>query len=198
MINVCIPVLFFLVLSCSTPPSKVSPSPIPSRNDVFVPQLIADSFDFPVGKPDGKGYYNAQAFGKNKHLGDDWNGNGGGNSDLGDPVYSIANGQVVYAEDHGPGWGNVVRIVHYLPDSSTVESLYAHFDAMLVNKGDWIEKGEQIGTIGTANGAYPAHLHFEIRDDLSLPIGPGYSNTTLGYLNPTNFILDHRKLQMTQ
>ncbi len=27
-----------------------------------------------------RGYYNAQVFGKNNHLGDDWNGVGGGNT----------------------------------------------------------------------------------------------------------------------
>ncbi|MBL4587064.1 MAG: hypothetical protein JKX84_08430, partial [Flavobacteriales bacterium] len=30
---------------------------------------ISDGFDFPVGPPDAKGYYNAQPFGKNEHLG---------------------------------------------------------------------------------------------------------------------------------
>jgi len=49
----------------------------------------ANRFDFPVGKPDAKGYYNAQIFGKNNHLGDDWNGANGGNSDLGEPIYAV-------------------------------------------------------------------------------------------------------------
>jgi len=49
-----------------------------------------------------------------------------------------------------------------------------------------------IGTIGTANGSYLAHLHFEIRDDLELPIGGGYSSDIEGYLNPTEFIKEHR------
>ena len=53
---------------------------------------ISDGFDFPVGKPNAKKYYNAQKFGKNYHLGDDWNGVGGGNTDYGNPVYSISNG----------------------------------------------------------------------------------------------------------
>lgn len=55
---------------------------------------LVDGFDFPVGKPDAKGYYDAQSFGKNNHLGSDWNGNGGGNSDFGDDVFSIADGVV--------------------------------------------------------------------------------------------------------
>lgn len=154
--------------------------------------MIADGFDYPVGKPDAKGYYNAQTFGKNRHLGDDWNGVGGGNSDLGDPVYCIANGEVIFAGDNGYSWGNVIRVVHHLPDGTKIESLYAHCDTMLVEEGAWIAKGTQIGTIGTADGYYHAHLHFEIRDDLSLPIGPGYSNNTEGYLDPTEFIKTHR------
>ena len=48
---------------------------------VFNQEYIANKFDFPVGKPDGKGYYNAQKFMENNHLGDDWNSVTGGNSD---------------------------------------------------------------------------------------------------------------------
>ncbi|PWL24443.1 MAG: M23 family peptidase [Fluviicola sp. XM-24bin1] len=158
------------------------------------PQLIADGFDYPVGKPDARGYYNAQPFGKNTHLGDDWNGVRGGDSDLGDPIYNIAHGKVVFAEDWGRAWGNVIRIVHYLPDSSKVESLYAHCDTIMVSKGDWIRRGTQIGTIGNNHGAYTAHLHLEMRDDVTLPIGKGYSSDTKGYLDPTEFIKNHRKL----
>ncbi|MEO9954855.1 M23 family metallopeptidase [Nonlabens sp.] len=149
-------------------------------------------FDYPVGKPNAKGYYNAQSFGKNDHLGDDWNAVTGGNSDLGDPIYSIARGQVTFAEDIGSGWGNVIRITHKLPDSTFIESLYAHCDKILVSTDSIVNRGDQIGTIGTANGAYLAHLHFEIRDDLELPVGGGYSENTEGYLNPTKFIKDHR------
>ena len=72
----------------------------------------AGSFDFPVGGGSATGYYNAQPFGENAHLGDDWNGNRGGDTDLGDPVLAIADGVVRSAEDHGGGWGKVVRVVH--------------------------------------------------------------------------------------
>ena len=47
-------------------------------------------------------------------------------------------------------------------------------------------------TIGTANGAYIAHLHFEIRNKPDMRIGPGYSTDTTGYLNPAKFIKDNR------
>ncbi|WP_397363363.1 M23 family metallopeptidase [Olleya sp. R77988] len=149
-------------------------------------------YDFPVGKPDAKQYYNAQKFQENNHLGDDWNGKGGGNTDLGDPIYAIANGYVSFAEDIKGGWGNVIRIIHYNPDKTKVESLYAHCKTILVKQGDYVTKGAKIGTIGTADGAYLAHLHLEIRDDIKLPIGPGYSPETKGYLNPTDYIINNR------
>ena len=154
---------------------------------------IAAEFDYPVGKPNAKGYYNAQPFGENNHLGDDWNAVAGGNSDLGDPIYVIANGYVNKAWNARGGWGNVIRVIHQLPNNQMIESLYAHCDSIFVKKGEWLSKGQQIGTIGTANGQYYAHLHFEIRDSINMPVGKGYSTETMGYLNPTNFIKSHRK-----
>src|SRR5690554_7245335 len=92
----------------------------------FNKEYITNGFDFPVGKPNAKNYYNAQAFGENYHLGDDWNGNGGGNTDLGDPIYAIANGYVISAKDIRGGWGNVIRIIHVLSNGEIYESIYAH------------------------------------------------------------------------
>ena len=169
---------------------------ISNEKSIILPKFnasqVANSFDFPVGKPDAEGYYNAQPFGKNNHLGDDFNAVTGGNSDLGHPIYAVANGIVSFAEDLQAGWGNVIRIIHKLPDGSYVESLYAHCDEILVGKNDRVQKGDQIGTIGNAHGQYYAHLHFEIRSDLTLPIGGGYSSLTVGYLNPTEFINERR------
>jgi len=154
--------------------------------------FISNSFDFPVGKPNANGYYNAQKFQENMHLGDDWNAVTGGNSDLGDPIYSIANGYVKFAEDYGGGWGNVIRVIHKMPNGKMIESLYAHCDTILVKEKQWITKGMKIGTIGNVDGEYLAHLHFEVREDLELPIGYGYSDITTGYLDPTKFIKENR------
>lgn len=151
-------------------------------------------FDFPVGPPDGTGYYDAQPFGENDHLGNDWNGNGGGDSDLGDPVHAVADGAITDASDHGGGWGNVVRIVHACGDArgERVESLYAHLDVIEVAAGQRVSRGQRIGTIGNAGGTYPAHLHFELRARAGLPLGGGYSPHNDGHLDPTAFIRRHR------
>lgn len=154
------------------------------------PTYISQDFDYPVGKPNAKGYYNAQKFQENNHLGDDWNGTGGGNSDLGDPIYTVSNGYVSFAEDIAGGWGNIIRIVHQY-NGKYYESLYAHCQSIQIKKGDFIKKGTRIGTIGNANGMYLAHLHLEIRNDIFMDIGPGYSENTTGYLNPTKFIKEH-------
>lgn len=156
----------------------------------------ADGFDFPVGPPDARGYYNAQGFQKNSHLGEDWNGLGGGNTDKGDPVYATADGKVVSAEDAGPGWGNVLRIQHNvgtLEEPRIIESLYAHLDRMDVREGNSVKRGQQIGTIGDAHGAYWAHLHFEMRWKPDMPLGGGYSTDTTGFLVPTKYIKAHRE-----
>jgi murein DD-endopeptidase MepM/ murein hydrolase activator NlpD len=155
----------------------------------------ATHFDFPVGPPNAHGYYDAQGFGENFHLGEDWNGVGGGDSDLGDPVHAIADGQVTFAGDGGKGWGNVVRVVHHVREngrSSFVESVYAHLDTMGVEVGEFVARGQQVGTIGDAGGEYIPHLHFEIRRRPDLPMGPGYSPDHSQYLDPTAFIDAHR------
>lgn len=102
--------IIFIVFSVAIVLAQVSFSCFQSiTNETFFsnqPEFIAKGFDFPVGTPNAVGYYNAQKFGENNHLGDDWNGTGA------DDVFSIANGLVSEVYDAGGGWGNVVRIVH--------------------------------------------------------------------------------------
>src|SRR5437870_1715699 len=127
----------------------------------------ATHFDFPLGNENGAMSYNAQHFTESRHLGDDLNGIGGENSDLGDPIYAIADGRVLLARDGGPGWGNVVILLHaYLENGERkyVESYYGHVQDMLVHPDETVKRGQQIATVGTANGRYLAHLHFEMRE----------------------------------
>jgi Peptidase family M23 len=155
----------------------------------------ASHFDFPLGNENGAMAYNAQRFTENKHLGDDLNGIGGENSDLGDPIYAIADGRVLLARDGGPSWGNVVILLHaYLENGERkyVQSYYGHVQDMLVHPGETVKRGQEIATVGTANGRYFAHLHFEMREFITPFIGPGYRQDTRGWINPTKFIETHR------
>lgn len=192
-----------MLAACGTPPisTPVNATLYPIDSFAALPSKVADTlwathFEYPVGPPNGKGYYNAQGFGPNNHLGDDWNGKGGGNTDLGDTVYAIANGYITKAEHLGGGWGKVMRITHYLPKNHpfapSVESLYAHLDTMFLTAGTWVTLGTPIGTIGNADGLYYAHLHLEIREKPDLQLGRGYSADTTGYINPTWFLKSNR------
>jgi len=177
--------------------TKVNTNDTKKDSFVFDTNYIAHKFRNPVGNPPGKNYYDAQPFMRNTHLGEDWNGTGGGNSDLGDTVYAAANGYIKFVEDIGGGWGNVIRILHQLPQGNKykeVETLYAHFNEVFVKNNTYVKIGTPIGTIGTAGGIYPAHLHFEMRHNVTLDIGGGYSNDTTGYLEPKKFIKEFNNI----
>jgi murein DD-endopeptidase MepM/ murein hydrolase activator NlpD len=183
---------FWIFLFCLVTALVSAPSPDTART------RLADGFDQPVGKPDGSGFYTSRGFRPNYHMGEDWNGLQGGNSDLGKPVYAAANGIVVLARDMRMGWGNLIIVRHIFLESQQMkaaDSVYAHLDKILVREGQQIVRGQQVGTIGTNRGMYPAHLHFEIRKNLFIGynqrgFGKDYSN----YYVPSSFIAQRRKL----
>lgn len=171
-----------LLLACLAAPPAEEPPP------------RVDGFDFPVGPPDGAGFWVAQGFqGGTTHLGEDWNGPGGGDADFGSPIHAIANGVVSMAHDLGDnGWGRVVRVIHRMPDGSEVESLYAHLARIDVAEGDRVTRGQLLGTMGNAHGRYGAHLHLELRTTARLPVGRGYGAPKGVYTSPTAFIRANR------
>ncbi|MBL4587365.1 MAG: M23 family peptidase, partial [Flavobacteriales bacterium] len=63
---------------------------------------------------------------------------------------------------------------------------------VIVEKGEWIRRGQKIGTIGNADGTYWAHLHLELRTTIDMGLGGGYSDETAGFTNPTVFIKANR------
>lgn len=163
---------------------------------------LADGFDYPVGKPDGKGYYVARGLRLRSpvHFGEDWNGLSGGDTDMGDPIYAIADGVVMFSYDCAGGWGNVILVRHAYRDPQTgqvrfCDSQYAHLLARMAKVGDTVKRGQQIGTLGSNRGMYAAHLHFEIRHNLATGMQrESVPQTMDNWADPRSFITKYRKL----
>ena len=159
---------------------------------------LADGFDFPVGKPDAQGYYKARGFRPHGHLGEDWDGVGGGDTDLGDPIYCIGDGVVVFARDCHQGWGNVIIVRHAYRDHGmirNIDSFYGHLQKILVRRGEAVRRGQEIARMGNAHGLYDAHLHLEIRKNLEIGMSRAkFAQDFSNYYAPTQFILSHRHL----
>lgn len=174
---------------------------VPAAAQSYSTTKLADGFDYPVGKPDGVGYYIYRGFSPNGHLGEDWNGNGGGDTDEGDPVYSIAHGVVVFSEDFKKGWGNVVIVRHAYREQNGqiafVDSLYGHLKVRSVSLGQQVSRGQLVGTIGCGPyRMYAAHLHFEIRKDLRVGMRRDlYPRTYETYHTPKQFMDLRRSLR---
>ena len=155
---------------------------------VSVPR--ATRFDPPMGSEHLALVYNAQPFwdmneGRGgHHFGDDLNGIGGMNTDLGDPVFAAADGLVLYAGEPSPGWGGTVLVGHRDASGQMLQSMYAHLEDIHVATGSSVTRGQSIGTVGTAGGRYPAHLHFEMRSGYGVDIGAGYGADPLNRLDP--------------
>jgi murein DD-endopeptidase MepM/ murein hydrolase activator NlpD len=79
---------------------------------------------------------------------------------VGEPVYAIADGEVIYAGDGLRGYGNVVILRH----DRKMSSLYAHNSELKVKQGDQITKGTLIALLGNTGHSTGPHVHFEIRD----------------------------------
>lgn len=167
--------------------------------------LTTDGFDFPCGAPDGKGYYVAAGLVEQPyyyrfkawHTGEDWNASRmpRGDVDLGDPIYTIANGMVTVADYFVPSWGKIILIEHEMPDGGRVWSQYSHCNEMIVAQGDEVTRGQKIGTIGKGAGKrWPAHLHFEIRLQDIKPNAWGWTRQQVleRYAHPTHFIKANR------
>lgn len=90
--------------------------------------------------------------------------------DVADPVgtliYASESGTVVFA-DSMSGYGLLIEIDH----GNGVTTRYGHCDQMLVEVGDYVERGLSIATIGMTGRTSGPHVHFEIRLD-DTPVDP--------------------------
>lgn len=155
---------------------------------------LASRLDHPMGTAHGSFSYNAQSFWEmnpqrgGRHTGDDLNGIGGMNTDLGDPVLAIGNGLVIYAGEPDPSWGKTILIAHRLADGRIVQSMYSHLQSISIPLNEPVFRGQRIGRVGNADGTYLAHLHFEMHEANGPSLGAGYVNYRTNRLDPTGTV----------
>ena len=85
----------------------------------------------------------------------------------GTPIHAAAAGTVTYSGNELKDYGNLILIKH---DSGYVTA-YAHADSLIVNRGDYVTKGQVIGYAGSTGDVSSPQLHFEIRHD-TRPVNP--------------------------
>ena len=63
------------------------------------------------------------------------------------------------------GYGKVTVIDHGKrnKDGKRISTLYAHQSRIMIKKGDYVKKGDEIGWVGSTGFATGPHLHFEMR-----------------------------------
>lgn len=75
----------------------------------------------------------------------------------GTPVLAAMSGRVIQSGVRGD-YGNTVEVDHRVK-----RTLYAHLSRLTVREGDWVEKGDVIGFVGSTGLSTGPHLHFEVR-----------------------------------
>jgi murein DD-endopeptidase MepM/ murein hydrolase activator NlpD len=141
---------------------------------------VSKSLAFPVSGKKSRiaSFWGAQRDGgKRKHEGIDIF------AKKGTPVLAISDG-VIAARRSTPRGGKVLWL---RPDAYSWSAYYAHLDKQKVHAGQYVHKGQVIGTVGnTGNARYtPSHLHFGI-----------YTNK--GAVNPFPYVKKSRKIVVPQ
>jgi len=184
--------------------------------------MMADGFDYPVGDSDGKGPYTSLV---DKKVYDSWRISSAFAENYSLGIHTARTSTAPAAEtrtsasrsmplpgerlpkprDFGAPWGNVVVIKHkYLENGRPVGVLFTVRapEGHAGEKGRVISRRDQIGTIGTG-GAYPAHLHLEIRRENMKDLPATYWPSSHAknekwvkdhYEDPEAFIKSHRML----
>ena len=79
-------------------------------------------------------------------------------ADRGEPIRAVYNGQTLFSSWF-KGFGNMLIIDH----GDHYYSVYAHLEEQFKSKGDPVETGEVVATVGDTGSLSGAGLHFEIR-----------------------------------
>jgi murein DD-endopeptidase MepM/ murein hydrolase activator NlpD len=84
----------------------------------------------------------------------------------GTPVLASASG-VVVKSGYEAQYGNVVVVDH----GAGYRSVYAHMSSSSVEEGAFVNRGEEVGKVGSTGRSTGPHLHYEVRVN-GLPVNP--------------------------
>ncbi len=76
----------------------------------------------------------------------------------GQPVFSSAEGKVIYTGSQFSGYGKMIIIEH----KNNWATLYGHLSKIIVQAGNQVNKRQKIGEAGNTGRSSGPHLHFEI------------------------------------
>lgn len=126
------------------------------------------------------------------HEAVDLNLNGGGNIDLGQPLFAVADGEITSIHIHttSPTFGKHLHLKFNI-DGKDYWAHYAHCDEIFVAEGQKVKKGDKIATCGNSGTTY-AHLHFAIKNQPTGVDGLAKTQEDLKkWENPIAFIEKH-------
>jgi murein DD-endopeptidase MepM/ murein hydrolase activator NlpD len=78
----------------------------------------------------------------------------------GAPVRATAAGRIIEADWSG-GYGRMVEIDH----GGGLVTRYAHLSRIAVKPGEWVERGQIVGRVGSTGRSTGPHLHYETHID---------------------------------
>lgn len=87
-------------------------------------------------------------------------------ADRGEPICSVYDGQILYSSWF-KGYGNMIIIDH----GNHFYTVYAHAEELFKAKGDYVEAGEVIATVGDTGSMIGPKLYFELRHH-GRPVNP--------------------------
>ncbi len=85
---------------------------------------------------------------------------------IGTPIYASADGVVTFA-GWSSGYGRLIKIQH----DFGIETRYGHLNAIRVEVGQRVSRGDRIGDMGNSGRSTGPHLHYEIRVN-GTPVNP--------------------------
>lgn len=156
------------------PPPMPAAEPLTSSLDPFSDKGTAEKsqkskFKFPVA-----GGILSSKFGRRKDPITGKNGAFHSGVDIkapvGSPIAAAKEGIVkeVVHDSGKEGYGNYVVIEH----SDGTTSLYGHCNELNVKKGQSVQKGQSIATVGSTGRSTGPHVHFEVKDANGKPVDP--------------------------